>query len=152
MGRRNPNWIGLAFSLLYLICFLFLPFLQVDMLGITGLTLLKFGYGIMYIPLVLAITMAFSSVAMNKQISIIIGVVSFLITLVMTMTGQPILLSGKIMDVIARGGAIRAISIGIGGILCMILMASHIAAEFFMNRSTSGQESDTSPFDDKNIF
>ena len=106
MSRSKPNWFAFACGVAYLVCFLFLPVFRVIMPGFT--------YGIVGIaamfksPLVLVlllcgIAMCLSPILLEQRLSMGVGAVSAVLTLIVGCMSNQVVSSGEQLAVwIAR--------------------------------------------------
>ncbi len=143
MIRDQQNWIALGCSVVVLLCFLFLPFYRVVVVGINGLMLLQYGYGVMYLPLLGAILMGFASVVIKPYVSVWIGAASFLVYFLLLLLGRDVLLGGNALASMAAGAlntgiganvaTLIPVSAGVGCIVNLVLIAGFVAAELLLN-------------------
>ena len=143
MVRSNQNWFALGSAVLYLICFLFLPFYHVIVIGMSGMVLMQYGYAIMYLPLALALLMAVSALIFDPRVSIGVGILSALATSLLMIMGRSVLLTGNALTALASNTitqsagvnltALLPVAPGVGGIVCIVLCAAFIVLEVLLN-------------------
>ena len=156
MIRTKKNWIAFGCALMYLVCFLFLPFYSIVTFGLSGSMLMMLGYAVMYIPLILAILSATASVVFSQMVSIVVDAVTLVATLVMLIAGRSVIMSGNAL--VALGSNLVSqqaganvtqyipVSAGIGCILCLILAVAMIVVEVIFGADVSRVEPSPDPF------
>ena len=162
MVRTGQNWFALGCAVLYLICFLFLPFYSIIVVGMSGMVLLQYGYAIMYLPLFLALLMAISALVLDPRVSIGVGVVSALTTFVLMVLGRSVLLTGNALTAMATNAinqsaganltALLPVSVNVGSILCILLCTAFIVLEvLFSSKGARRPQEAYNPLDE-NMF
>lgn len=154
--RETPNWIALGCASLYLIGYLFLPFYTIVGLPLNGLNLMQHVNAIMCIPLILALVLGLASVVLDPRVSVGIGIAAFIASLILLLTGRPIVTSGNALVSMGSNalaqytglniGSMLPVSAGIGAILCLILIAVYVAVELLMNSTHKKTTNYDNPF------
>ncbi len=153
----NPNLIALGISVVFLICFLFLPFYRIFSIGISAIQLMRFGAAAMYLPLVLAIVMGIACMVLDRRVSIVVGAVTLLATFVLLVVGRSILIDGNVLGSLANSSLTQAtgitmtsilpVSAGEGSIICLLLAAGYVVAECMWTTSQRPRPS-SDPFNE----
>ena len=155
MRRSSPNWIAVGCGLAYLLCFLFLPFYHlVFVLRVRGAMLMTLvpGTVLMLLP---GISMSLSGLFFDKKIGMAISGASFVITLIVLACGASVLPINEALRMAgnASGSTINAltslsVSMGLGGILCLLLCIADFVAELLLD--TGGPSTHYDPVDRPN--
>lgn len=141
MTRTKPNYIAAACGAAFLLCYLFLPLVKIVVLPITGWQLMQYS-GVMIIPLVLGVAMTLSALLLSVPISIGAGGVTAVATLIMLLCGNSILANGNALGQLLNTtasqfvgmnvGMMIPVSIGFGGILCIVIAIAFVVVELAM--------------------
>ena len=154
MSKREPNWIALGCGIVFILCYLFLPFYHVILLPVNGMLLIQYINIVMVLPLLAGVMMGLASLLLHPKISIGIGVGTLAMVFLLLLLGSTILTSGNGLAGLATalvGGQLLSmasslfVQVGIGAIACLVLCIAFIAAEIWMN---SQKPAKIEPIDD----
>ena len=143
MNRKNgPDFIALGAAVVYTLCFCLLPFYRILVVNLNGWNIMQYINPILCLPLVLGLLMCVSSFVIDERISAGLGTLTFVVTLVLALTGGSILLNGNGLTQMLGSaasqyigmnvGSMLPISLGVGAVLCLVLSAIFAGAEFYM--------------------
>lgn len=137
MTRSKQNWISAACGLVYILCYLFLGFYNVAFYPLTGKILIKLN-AIMSLPLIIGVLLIVAPIVLEPKISLIIGLASLGVTLLMMLLGGTIL--GAQLSSIIGSGSIGSLASSFltpdfGSILCLILCMIHLVFEYSQNNN-----------------
>ena len=136
MIRREPNWVALVIGAVYTVCFLFLPFCGIVGLPVNGLKMISVS-AVMILPLVLGLLLMLSAFLFNEKLSIAMGAVVFIATLVLvlccgSLVAHSSMLPQGLVPSYLSSYASLIVTTGIGAILCLLLAVGFAVAEFLM--------------------
>lgn len=148
-GRTSPNWFAMSCGLAYVLCYLFLPFYSIYVLHIPGTEAIV-GNPLMILPVILGIAMAISAVLLPVLVSLVLGGVSFVLTLIFALTGHQTLSSLQLLssgvDFLGSLAGVQGsipvlrVSVGYGAILCMVLIIAYFLLELFLGQRFEPQK------------
>jgi hypothetical protein len=135
--RKNADYAALACAVGYLLCFLFLPFYQITVLGFSGLQLMQYS-AILCLPLIMGALMALSCMLFPPRVSMGFGGAALLMIFILLLTGRSILLNGNALTSLASSlltsglgfdiSSALPVGLGIGGIFAILLAVCYIVA------------------------
>ncbi|MBE5779810.1 MAG: hypothetical protein E7331_10845 [Clostridiales bacterium] len=142
-GRHSPNYIAAVCAVLFIVCFLFLPFIKIAVFPISGFTFMCKVNALMCIPLVLGILMVISSLMLDRKVSIGVGAVTAVTLLILFLCSRSIILSGNGLgqlislvrvnyDTVSQLGEFVRVPLGVGGVLSILLCLVFIFVEIFL--------------------
>jgi hypothetical protein len=135
--RKNADYAALACAVGYMLCFLFLPFYQITVLGFSGWQLMQYS-ALLCLPLITGTLMALSCMLFPPRVSMGIGGASVLVIFILLLTGKSILLEGNALTSLASSllssglgfdiSSAMPLGMGIGGIFAVLLAVCYIVA------------------------
>ena len=140
--RSAPNWISLGIALVFILCYLFLPFVKVmALLPLTGMTMMANVNAIMCLPIVAGVLMILGALLFNEKISAIIGGVSAVLVLVLLLCSNSIMLGANLSNIVGdlaqqyigyNISGLLAPRAGLGCIFCLALAIIFVLVELLM--------------------
>lgn len=140
--NRRPNWFAAACGLAYVLCFLFLPVYNF-ITPYRGTLLLSIA-PVVIVLLVCGLLMIVSSLLLDKRISIGVGAVSAVLTLIFGLLGKQVLPLSDLTGVVDQGlnnllgfdmnvGSFMNVRMGYGMIFCLLICVAHIVLEILID-------------------
>ncbi len=128
MTKDTPNWFAAACGLAYILCFLFLPVYKC-FLKLSGVTLLGIAPALLAL-LLCGLAMVVGGLLLDKRISIGIGGVSALLTMIYGVLGNSVLPLRYIDQLTGSAlGQYVPVSMEIGLLRCIVLSIAHCVLE-----------------------
>lgn len=138
MGRDYPNWFAMGCSCIYLFSFLFLPLYSILETGLNGMRLI-FTVPILILPVIFGVVMIFAALLISPKISMILGGVTGVMTLVFSLLGNTLLSdvspasSRSVEDAILSFSAgSLPVAMGFGMVLCMVMCVAYCVLELLL--------------------
>ena len=136
--REQPNWIALIVSLVYMICFLALPYYRLYLVKMSGWTLLSTN-AVMCLPLVLGLVMALVVLLFSPRAGIAVAAATAVANFILMLTGKPVLsptdiIQQNVATLISQAANLiqpvtLQVHIGVGAILSLLLAVVVIVLE-----------------------
>ena len=142
--RQSPNYIATIFAIIFVVCYLFLPFVKFAFfIPVNGIQFMSKLNALMCIPLILGLLMLLSSLFLDPKLSIGIGSLTTVILLIMFLCSRSIVISGNGINQLlylagtdygpfSHIGEFVPVSIGIGGVLSIMLCLLFVFIEGFL--------------------